>query len=320
MIYLVYDFIMKCCIVHKCRFLNKACVITGSSASTWMLCSVTQVEETKQMLQMIPIFVATLIPCTVLAQTNTLFVKQGTTLDRGIGKFNIPPASLVVFSTLTMAIGIVLYDRFFVKIMQRLTKNPRGITLLQRMGIGLIIQTLVMIIASLIERYRLCVAKEHGVVEKGGHVPLSILILIPQFILIGISEAFLAVAHIEFFYDQAPEDMKSLGISYSMTTLGVGHFLSTFVLSIVSHITKEHCHQGWILNNLNASHLDYYYAFLAVLSFINFIFFMIIAKFYVYRAEVSYSLKVLEEELKAKTTTGSKQANLSRYNSESCQN
>ncbi|KAF3953374.1 hypothetical protein CMV_021174 [Castanea mollissima] len=152
--------------------LTKASVKTGST-NPWMLCTVTQVEETKQMLRMIPILVATFVPSTMVAQINTLFVKQG-----------------------------------------------------------------------------LC---------KSG---LKIL----EFVLMGTADAFLEVAKIEFFYDQAPESMKSLGTSYSMTTLGIGNFISSFLLSTVSHITKEHGHRGWILNDLNASHLDYYYAFLACLQ------------------------------------------------------
>ncbi|KAF3457856.1 hypothetical protein FNV43_RR02516 [Rhamnella rubrinervis] len=278
-------------------FLNKASVQTGST-SPWMLCSVTQVEETKQMVRVIPIWVATFVPSTMLAQVNTLFVKQGTTLDRQIGGFKIPPASLVGFVTLSMLISLVLYDKFFVKIMQRLTKNPRGITLLQRAGIGMVLHIIIMTAASLTERWRLNVAKDHGVVENGGQVPLSIFILLPQFVLMGTADAFLEVAKIEFFYDQAPESMKSLGTSFDMTTLGVGNFLSSFLLSTVSNITKEHGHHGWILNNLNASHLDYYYALFAVLNVLNFVFFSVVSKVYEYRAEVSDSIRVLEEELK----------------------
>ncbi|KAJ9700765.1 hypothetical protein PVL29_006198 [Vitis rotundifolia] len=279
------------------RFLNKACVKTGSK-DPWMLCSVTQVEETKQMLRMIPILIATFVPSTMIAQINTLFVKQGTTLDRGIGSFNIPPASLTGFVTISMLISVVLYDRYFVTIMRRLTKNPRGITLLQRMGIGLVFHIFIMMVASLVERRRLSVAKDHGVVESGGQVPLSIFILLPQFVLMGTADAFLEVAKIEFFYDQAPESMKSLGTSYSMTSLGIGNFLSSFLLTTVSHITKKHGHHGWILNNLNASHLDYYYAFFAILNFLNFILFIVVTKFYVYKAEVSDSMEVLEGQLR----------------------
>ncbi|GKV19100.1 hypothetical protein SLEP1_g29397 [Rubroshorea leprosula] len=100
------------------RFLNKASMKTGST-DPWMLCSVTRVQETKQMLRMIPILVATFIPTTMVAQANTLFVKQGTTLDGSIGSFKVPQASLGAFVTFSMLISVVLYDRFFVKIMQR---------------------------------------------------------------------------------------------------------------------------------------------------------------------------------------------------------
>ena len=123
----------------------------------------------------------------------------------------------------------------------------------------------------------------------------------PQFILMGLGEAFLEVSKIEFFYDQAPESMKSLGTSYSITTVGLGSFISTFLLSTVSHITQKHGHKGWILNNLNASHFDYYYAFFAVLNLLNLIFFMIVTKYFVYRAEISDSIDVLAQELKEKT-------------------
>ncbi|CAK9166865.1 unnamed protein product, partial [Ilex paraguariensis] len=278
------------------RFLNKACVKTGST-NPWMLCSVTQVEETKQMLRMIPIWVATFVPSTMIAQVSTLFVKQGTLLNRNIGSFKIPPASLSAFVTISMLVCIVSYDRVFVPIMRKLTKNPRGITLLQRMGVGIVLHITIMTVASLTEMHRLNVAKDHGVVENGKPVPLSIFILLPQFVLMGSADAFLEVAKIEFFYDQAPENMKSLGTSYAMTSLGIGSFISSFVLSTVSRVTKRHGHHGWILNNLNASHLDYYYAFFAILNFLNLIFFIVMAKFYVYKAEVSDSMVILRESL-----------------------
>ncbi|GMH19922.1 hypothetical protein Nepgr_021763 [Nepenthes gracilis] len=280
------------------RFLNKAAVMTGSNSGAWMLCTVTHVEEAKQMLRMIPILMSTFVPSTMVAQIGTLFVKQGTTLDRSIGGFHIPAASLSGFVTLSMLVSVVLYDKFFVRMMRRITKNPRGISLLQRMGIGMAFHIVIMAVASLVERKRLNAAREYNVVENGGQIPLTIFILLPQFVLMGTADAFLEVAKIEFFYDQAPEDMKSLGTSYATTSIGVGNFLSSFLLVTVSDLTKEHSHHGWILNNLNASHLDYYYAFFAVLNVLNFIFFIVAAKCYIYKAEVSDSMEVLKEELR----------------------
>ncbi|BBG92544.1 peptide transporter 3, partial [Prunus dulcis] len=147
------------------RFLNKAAVKTGSN-SPWKLCSVTQVEETKQMIRMAP-------PLIVRSELQN------------------PPASLSGFVTLSMLVSVVLYDRFFVKIMQKLTKNPRGITLLQRMTIGMLFHIIIMVIASLTERYRLNLAKDTWRSRNGGQVPITILILLPQFVLMGTADAFL---------------------------------------------------------------------------------------------------------------------------------
>ncbi|XVE72882.1 hypothetical protein DITRI_Ditri11bG0073900 [Diplodiscus trichospermus] len=279
------------------RLLDKAAVKSGPN-SPWMLCPVTQVEETKQMVKMIPILIATFIPSTLLAQVGTLFVKQGTTLDRRMGPhFKIPPACLTAFVTIFMLISIAIYDRYFVPTVRRYTKNPRGITLLQRLGIGLMLQIIIMTIACFAERKRLGVAREHQIFDKNDTVPLSIFILLPQFALMGVADAFVEVAKLEFFYDQAPEGMKSLGTSYFTSSIGIGHFLGSFILTTVSDMTRRKGHRGWILDNLNISHLDYYYAFLAALGFINFLFYLGVAKFFVYNADVTESERNLQEAM-----------------------
>ncbi|KAJ0986470.1 hypothetical protein J5N97_004826 [Dioscorea zingiberensis] len=266
------------------RFLNKAAVKNGKT-SPWILCAVTEVEETKQILRMLPILIAIFIPCIMTAQVNTLFVKQGTTLNRHMGQnFQIPPASLGAFQMISMLVFIFVYDRFFVTFMKRFTKNPRGITLLQRVGVGVFLHTLVFVIATFTEKWRLSVARNHGLDKTGGRVPLTIFILLPQFILMGLSDAFLVVGKIEFFYDQAPESMKSLGTSFAHTAYGAGNLLSSVLLSTVTEITRRNG-KGWVINNLNASHLDYYYSLLAVLSFINFMAFLLVSRLYSYKAE-----------------------------------
>lgn len=281
-----------------CRFFDRASLKTGPT-NKWNLCTITEVEETKQMLRMLPVLFVTFVPSMMIAQVNTLFIKQGTTLNRRLtNNFSIPPASLVGFTTFSMLVSIVIYDRIFVKLARKLTGNPRGITLLQRMGIGMILHILVMIIASITERFRLKVAAEHGLIHQTVvPIPLTIFTLLPQFVLMGLADAFLEVAKLEFFYDQAPESMKSLGTSYMTTGLAVGNFLSSFLLSTVSQITKNRG-RGWILNNLNESRLDYYYMLFSVLNLINFIFFLVVVKFYVYRAEVTDSTNVKQKEPK----------------------
>nr|CAB3502083.1 unnamed protein product [Digitaria exilis] len=275
------------------RFLNKAAVKDdGGSPARWSLCTVTQVEETKQIVKLVPLLVTMFVPCTLIAQTNTLFVKQGATMNRHMGPhFQIPPASLGAFVTLTMLVAVVVYDRVFVKAVRRYTKNPRGITILKRMGIGMFLQVVTMAIASATENRRLAYAQSHGLDKTGGELGLTIFVLLPQFVLMGLADAFLVVGKIEFFYDQAPESMKSLGTAMSLTAYGIGNILSSFLLSTVTRITSERGN-AWVTNNLNASNLDYYYAFLTVLSGINFVAFVALSVMYRYKAESSETIDI----------------------------
>ncbi|KAG5252318.1 peptide transporter family protein [Salix suchowensis] len=288
---------------HSLRLLDKAAVRSGPT-SPWVLCPVTQVEETKQMIKMLPVLMVTFIPSAMVAQLSTFFVKQGTTLDRSMGPhFEIPPASLGSFVTIFMLVSLVLYDRHFVPVARHYTKNPRGITMLQRMGAGLILHVVVMITAFVVERKRLSVARENNIVGKLEVVPLTIFVLLPQFALVGISDTFLEVAKLEFFYDQAPEGMKSLGTSYFCSSIGVGNYLSSFILSTVSEITKKHGHKGWILDNLNLSRIDYYYAFLAILGVLNFFLFLLVANSFVYNEDMDSKRDL---QIRAMETSSSK--------------
>ncbi|OAY85912.1 Protein NRT1/ PTR FAMILY 5.2 [Ananas comosus] len=293
------------------EFLDKAAMKSGPD-TPWMLCPVTQVEETKRMMKMLPVLLVSIIPSVMAAQVNTLFVKQGKTLNRSMGPhFKIPPASLAAFVTIFMLISLVLYDRFLVPFVRKYTKNPRGITLLQRMGIGLAIHVLIMIVASLTERYRLKFVRDHGLVDEKT-IPLSIFILLPQFALMGIADTFVEVAKIEFFYDQAPEGMKSLGTSYFTTTLGLGNFLSSILLKAVSQITMRGGREGWIQDNLNASQLDYYYGFFALLSVLNLTLFMVVSTLYSYNSERMEAGDEIVEDGAARQREDEKEANIDR--------
>ena len=273
------------------RVLDRAAL--RSDTRRLLPCTVTEVEEVKLIIGMIVVWLSTLVPCTIWAQVNTLFVKQGTTMDRHMGPhFEIPPASLGAFVTLTMLVSVVVYDRVFVKAVRRYTGNPRGITLLKRLGTGMVLQVVTMAVASVIESRRLAYARSHGLDVTGGQLGLTIFVLLPQFVLMGLSDAFLVVGMLEFFYDQAPEGMKSLGTAMSLTAYGIGNILSSFLLSTVTRITRGRGN-AWVKNNLNASNLDYYYAFLTVLGGVNFVAFLALSTRYRYKAQSTDTIDIV---------------------------
>ncbi|XP_019437584.1 PREDICTED: protein NRT1/ PTR FAMILY 5.1-like [Lupinus angustifolius] len=269
------------------RFLDKAAIKENSTiGSSRAPLTVTQVEGVKLIFGMVLIWLVTLIPSTIWAQINTLFVKQGTTLDRNFGPdFKIPAASLGSFVTLSMLLSVPMYDRFFVPFMRTKTGHPRGITLLQRLGIGFSIQIIAIAIAYAVEVRRVHVIKANYALGPKDIVPMSIFWLLPQYVLIGIADVFNAIGLLEFFYDQSPHDMQSLGTTFFTSGIGVGNFLNSFLVTMVDKITGKGDRKSWIGDNLNDCHLDYYYGFLLVLSCFNLVAFLWVSSRYIYKRE-----------------------------------
>eukprot|EP00249_Psilotum_nudum_P024771 c29289_g4_i1 orf=565-2370(+) len=279
----------------KFRFLDKAAVVGKANENSeklaalgpWRLCTVTQVEQTKLVVGMMRIWLGTLLFTSVAGNSLTFFIKQGTTLNRHIGaNFEIPAASLGAFITLSMLILVPVYDKFFVPFMRRVTGLNRGITLLQRMGIGMLLQIFAMVVAALVEVKRLQIARDHGLLDKPQiPIPMTIFWLTPQYILMGISNTFSEIATLEFFYDQAPLNMKSIGTAIYTTNIGVGLFCSSLLITIVHKVTSHNGRKSWLVDNLNRCRLDYFYWLLTILITINLGVFIFLAKTYHYKSQ-----------------------------------
>ena len=264
-------------------------VSEGRKVNAWRLTSVTQVEEVKIILRLLPIWATGIVFATVYSQMTTMFVQQGAVMNVSMGShFQIPAASLSIFDTLSVLVCVPIYDRVLVPFVRRRTGNVRGFTQLQRMGIGLFISVLSMVAAAVVEIERLKMAKREGLLGNPGDEALpvtgiSIFWQIPQYFLVGASEVFTFIGQLEFFYDQAPDAMRSLMSALSLTTVSLGNYLSTVLVTIVTKVSSRHGKVGWIPNNLNRGHLDYFFWVLAVLSVLNIIFFLIVARLYTYK-------------------------------------
>nr|BEK82046.1 NPF transporter [Taxus x media] len=273
-------------------FLDKAATETEidkakvGDINPWSLCTVTQVEELKSVIRILPIWASVIIFSTIYSQMSTLFVEQGDTMDVTIGSnFKIPPASLSIFDILSVIFWVPVYDFLIVPLACKYTGNQRGFTQLQRMGIGLVISIFSMVVAAVVEIKRLDIVREHNYYERA-YVPMSIFWQIPQYFLIGAAEIFTYIGQIEFFYDQAPDAMRSLCSALALTTQALGNYLSTLLVTIVTHITTRHGKRGWIPDNLNYGHIDYFFWLLAVLGFLNFLVYLLIAHWYVYKRPI----------------------------------
>ncbi|VAH56440.1 unnamed protein product [Triticum turgidum subsp. durum] len=275
---------------EQLRFLDKAAVETqadktaATGPSPWRLCTVTQVEELKSVVRLLPIWASGIVFATVYGQMSTMFVLQGNTLDASIGpKFKIPSASLSIFDTLSVIAWVPVYDRLLVPAVRSVTGRPRGFTQLQRMGIGLVVSMFAMLAAGVLELVRLRTIAQRGLYGEKDVVPISIFCQVPQYFIIGAAEVFTFVGQLEFFYDQAPDAMRSMCSALSLTTVALGNYLSTLLVTVVAKLTTRGGKQGWIPDNLNVGHLDYFFWLLAALSLLNFAVYLLIASWYTYK-------------------------------------
>ncbi|KAL0437903.1 UNVERIFIED_CONTAM: protein NRT1/ PTR FAMILY 5.10 [Sesamum latifolium] len=182
------------------------------------------IEAAKTILRLVPIWATSLGYGIVYSQVSTLFVKQATTMDRYISSsFQVPVASLQSFIGVSLIIFIPIYDRILVPIARTISKNRSGISMLQRIGTGIFLSLLAMVIAALIETKRLAVAVEHGVVDTPkATVPMSVWWLAPQYLVFGAADVFAFIGLQEFFYDQVPTEFRSIGLALYLSIFGVG--------------------------------------------------------------------------------------------------
>ncbi|PON65349.1 Proton-dependent oligopeptide transporter [Trema orientale] len=282
---------------NELRFFDKAAVETPTDrtleglSNPWTLCTVTQVEELKSIIRLLPVWACGVVFATVFSQMSAMFILQGNTMDPhvgGLSSFKIPSASLSFFNALGVIIGTPTYDRLIVPYATKHTGREQGFTQLQRIGIGLAISVFAMVSAGALEVFRLDIVEKYEYYDVE-YVPVSILWQVPQYFLVGVAEVFTFIGEYEFFYDQAPNSMRSLCSALFLTTYAGGNFLSTLLVSVVTKVTTKNGKLGWIPDNLNRGHLDYFFWLLTILSLLNLFFYLWIAMGYTYKNVIMQS-------------------------------
>lgn len=273
------------------RFLNKAALIMdaaelsqeGLPNDKWRLCSIKQIEEAKCILRIIPIWVSGIICFISMSQQGTFTVAQARQMDRHLGPhFEIPPGTVSFISMITVGFFVPIYEHILIPLARRFTNREGGITILQRMGIGMVFFILSMVVAGRVETSRRHSANAHNLPD--GSSPMSVWWLSPQLVLMGLAETFNVIGQIEFFNMQVPENMRSIGNSLVSVSQGLAGYLSTVIVITVHKTTGKHGRPDWLTNNINAGKLDYLYYIISVLGVLNLIYFLAVARRYNYKA------------------------------------
>ncbi|KAJ7961268.1 Protein NRT1/ PTR FAMILY 5.7 [Quillaja saponaria] len=248
------------------RWLNKAAIISEAepkfpnpgrfletSEKFGNICTVKEVREVMQLSRLLHLLLIFSAYSLVVAADNTFFVEQSSNLNPYINNGFIIKVSFMFLlkSLISTLVMFVFWWRGWTK---------QSITV-WRIGAGMIAAVLCCITARQVELKRLHLIDEENI---EGHdtettISMSILALIPQYLLSGLMEGLAREGLAQFFYNHVPESMRTFSGPFDELVLGIGKFFSIpFVLIFKS----------WFGNTINDSHLDRFYLVLAILCFV----------------------------------------------------
>ncbi|KAG8388661.1 hypothetical protein BUALT_Bualt02G0148500 [Buddleja alternifolia] len=286
----------------KFAYLDKAAIITDSSEvdqqgmpkNTWRLSSVQQVENLKCLVGIVPVWISGIGCFVVMDQQSTFGVLQAIQMNKSMGRnFTIPPGWMGISSMIALSIWILVYEQLYIRTAKKILKRDSRLTMQHRICIGIIVSIICMVVAGFVEKKRRALALH----QESFASPLHVLFLLPQFVLSGLTEAFAAVALMEFFTMQMPETMRSVAGSIFFLSLSIASYLSSLIVNVMHSVTGRRGKMAWLGgHDLNKNKLDNYYHIIAGLGVINLIYFIFFARKYVHCGK---SIKMVGElELK----------------------
>jgi peptide/histidine transporter 3/4 len=229
----------------------------------------------------------------IYAQMSNTFFAQSERMDVRLGDdATLPAAALNVFNTISIILLIPVVDRFVYPFFVRI---GRPLTYLKRIGIGMILSILAVVVAGVVEIYRKeSLDNPHYQILAGENFTsssMSVFIQIPQFALIGASEIFTSVTTLEFAYNQAPVTMQGLLTGLFLAASGLGNWVSTAIMSVVQAATEE---RPWWCDEINDCYMENLMFLLGGLMFLNFLAFCLISHFYTYQDPASFEERTPE--------------------------
>lgn len=150
---------------------------------------------------------------TLFMQQGSRFVFQATRMDGDIGFYTIKPDQMIIFNSLFTIILVPIFERIFYPILARIGVN----TPLKKVGIGLFFAAISFVIAALIE------------IRINNQEDVHILLLTPQYAVLVMAEIMVYIPCMNFAYNEAPVNMKSVMVASVYLTNAVGNLFMVFI-------------------------------------------------------------------------------------------
>jgi peptide/histidine transporter 3/4 len=246
---------------------------------------VTEVEETKIFIRMIPMWM-TFIMCGVVSSIGaTYFQEQANKMNSKVGRLKVPLTILLIFYDIAKSLSATFYVKVAKKFRGKYAA-PIG------MIVAMLFSILCCITAAIVETRRLDVIKRHGLPDT--EIPMTMFWLLPQYLLLGALDGFAGYLLGDrdeisgfgiacFFIGRIPASMSSCLLFFTRGVFGAGFVGSVLSVYVVGKVSERGGKPSWFQDTLNNSRLDNYYWTLAVLSSINLFLSIWVAIWYSYQ-------------------------------------
>ncbi|KAL3840337.1 hypothetical protein ACJIZ3_024928 [Penstemon smallii] len=274
------------------RWLEKATIDTSPENEVkyrWKHCSVTEVEEAKIAVRMVPMWMMSIICGVVSSIGNTYFLEQANHLSREIGKIEVPLPVMLLFLTWVKSLCHDVDhshsdDELIIGTSPVLLFGPAA-----NISNAILYSVICCMAAAGVEIRRLNVIKRHALLDKPDEdIPMSIFWLVFQFFLLGVVESFFEKGISEFYLKEAPNSMKKYFSYFTKGVSGLGFMFSVLSVYVVGKISESGGKPNWFQFTLNRSRLDRYYWVLAALSCFNLLMFKLVASRYKYKKSIRH--------------------------------
>ena len=146
-------------------------------------------------------------------QQGSRFVFQAIRMNGDLGWYTIKPDQMIIFNSLFSIILVPVYERIFYPVLAKIGVN----TPLRKVSCGLFLAASAFVIAAIIE-FRI-----------NNHENVHILFLIPQYAVLVMAEIMVYIPCMNFAYNEAPPNMKSVMVASVYLTMAVGNLIMVFI-------------------------------------------------------------------------------------------
>ena len=149
---------------------------------------------------------------TLHMQQGSRWVFQATRMNGDISWFTIKPDQMIVFNSIFSLVLVPIFERVIYPLMAKVGMNNP----LAKMSVGMFFAAASFVVSALNEIQ----------IEKAY---INILWLVPQYFLLVIGEIMVFVQNLNFAYREAPENMKSVMLSFVYLTTATGNLFMVFI-------------------------------------------------------------------------------------------